>query len=578
MSLRTKLLGLLILLAAGPLLAIGLIGYTLSQRAVAAQLEAQTRVLTERSAEEIGRRIRLVESDLRLLGENAESERLLRLHAAGATLGAAAAAALQEVEAFFDAAWPVVGGSYAAVELLDANGTMLLRRGTAVTGDPPDGRLLEHRVPAHSTDDPALRLGTVRAFVHIDALLPGDALDARFGRRGIAAVVHRPSGRVLHASGGEDRTVRRLSDIGLADLTLLEPAVSAPLRTSGGAGAQLGWMTTIDAPPLAVLSMAERAEFAAPFDRQRSIQLALVFLLAAAVIPAGAFLLRRTTHSLHELTAAADRVGKGDFMPDLPRTGSDEVGRLTAAFHVMTHEIRSKVQEIERSRQLAAVGEFAAELSHEIRNPLTAVKLNLQRLERMLEREAASVEVMRPLHIALSEVARLDRVVRGALSLGRPAAVPAAERRHTSIQQLVDGAVEPLREQLQAQRIELRVGCADAWVSCVPEQLTGALLNVLLNAVEAMENGGTLDVRTAHATPDTVDLLVADTGGGIPAQALERLFRPFSTTKRTGTGLGLALAHRSIEVHGGELSLAQTSSDGTTFRIRLPLATGLVTA
>jgi signal transduction histidine kinase len=578
MSLRTKLIGLLILLAAGPLLAIGLIGYTLSERAVAAQLEEQTRLLADRSAEEIARRVRLVESDLRLLGENAESERLLRLSAAGTAQGASAGAALRDVEAFFDAAWPVVGGSYAAVELLDANGAMLLRRGTAVFGDPPGGRLLEHHVAAHSSDDPALRLGSVRAFVHVDALMPGDALDARFGRRGIAAVVYRPNGRVLHASGGEDRTVRRLSDIGLADMTVTEHTVAGPLRASGAGGAQLGWMTVIDAPPLAVLSIAERAEFAAPFDRQRSIQLALVFLLAAAVVPAGAFLLRRTTRSLDELTAAADRVGKGDFMPELPRTGSDEVGRLTAAFRVMTHEIRSKVQEIERSRQLAAVGEFAAELSHEIRNPLTAVKLNLQRLERMLERETASSEVMRPLHIALREVARLDRVVRGALSLGRPAAASPAERRPTSVRQLVDGAVEPLREQLQAQRVELHVSCDDTLVSCAPEELTGAVLNVLLNAVEAIEDGGTLDVRTTHVMADMIDLLITDTGGGIPPEALERLFRPFSTTKRTGTGLGLALAYRAVEVHGGELSLVATGPDGTTFRIRLPLATGLVTA
>jgi signal transduction histidine kinase len=581
MSLRTKLLGLFTLLVAGPLLAIALIGYALTERSVSAQLEGQTRFLAERSAEEIRRRIRAIESDLRLMGENAESERLLRLRADGAS-EEETLAAQQEAERFLDAAWNMLGASYAEVELRYAAGGTLLRR----VGAPPtdlEGRLLQHTVPVHSWDDPDRQLGTVQALVYVDGILPVDALGTRFGRLGTSLVVHRPTGRVLYYSDAEGRTVRQLVDAGLNSAAVEARQEQGALRLEtrgaddGVAATTIGWQALIESPPLAVLALADRAEFAAPFDRQRTVQLALVLLLGATVLSAGWLLLRRMTRSLDELTTAADRVGRGDFAPELPPAGGDEVGRLAAAFRSMTQEIRRMVMEIERGRQLVAVGEFAAELSHEIRNPLTALKLNLQRLERMLLRDGAPAEADRPLQIALSEVTRLDRVVSGALRLGRPD-IAAAERGRVAVRELVEAAVGPLREQLGAQRIELLVVCPDAEVDADAEHMTGALLNVLLNAVEAMPGGGTLRIIAIVDGGGSVEIRVSDTGGGIPEAALQRLFRPFSTTKPDGTGLGLALAHRTIEAHGGSLELLQTGPEGTSFRVRLPLAGAMVPA
>jgi signal transduction histidine kinase len=587
MTLRAKVLGLFTLLAAGPLLGIGLVGYVQSERAVAAQLEAQTRVLAERSAEEIARRLRIIDSDLRLLGENAESERLLRLRAdgsGGAPAGGEAtaraeASALSEAERFFDAAWRVVGSSYATVELRDADGATLVRRGAA-SGEPQEGTLLPHTVAVASWDEPERRLGTMHALVHLEAVLPADVLDARFGRGGISAVVHRPTGQVLHFAGGDGRLVRHLEDAGIGAAVMQdrqERQEAGAVRLAGEAGTRIGWLATLDGAPLTVIALADREEFAAPFDQQRTAQLGLVLLLAAAVLPAGWVLLRRMTRSLDELTAAADLVGRGDFAPELPAAGRDEVGRLTDAFGTMTQEIRRMVLEIERSRQLAAIGEFAAELAHEIRNPLTALKLNLQRLERMLLRHGAPAEAERPLQIALSEVARLDRVVSTTLRLGRPDM--ASERQPVALATLIEAAVAPLREQLDEQGIALELSCHEVAVVADAGHMTGALLNVLLNAVEAMPAGGTLDVHTTlSADGGSVEVRIADSGGGIPATALERLFRPFSTTKPNGTGLGLALAHRTLEAHGGALELEETGPAGTRFRIRLPTASEPVPA
>ena len=587
MTLRAKVFGLFTLLAAGPLLGIGLVGYVLSERAVAAQLEAQTRVLAERSAEEIARRLRIVDSDLRLLGENAESERLLReradvgiaASAEGAVGSHAEGSALSEAERFFDAVWDGVGGSYAAVELRDTDGAALIQRRGATSAEPPEGTLLPYTVELVSWDEPKHRIGAVHALVHLETVLPAEVLDARFGRDGISTVVHRSTGQVLHFAGGGGQVVRQLVDAGIDAAALQarqERQKSGAVRLDGGDGTRIGWLTMLEEHPLTVISLADREEFAAPFEQQRTAQLVLVLLLAVAVLPAGWVLLRQATRSLDELTAAADRVGQGDFEPVLPPAGRDEVGRLTDAFSTMTQEIRRMVLEIERSRQLAAIGEFAAELAHEIRNPLTALKLNLQRLERMLARGGAPVGAERPLQIALSEVARLDRVVSGTLRLGRPDAAPAARSR-IAVRELVDAAAAPLREQFEAQRIELVLTCPDADVDANAEHMTGALLNILLNAAEAMPGGGTLRV-TAHADNGSVEICVADSGGGIPDAALQRLFRPFSTTKPDGTGLGLALAHRTIEAHGGTLTLDQTGPEGTAFRIRLPLAAALALA
>jgi signal transduction histidine kinase len=589
MTLRAKVFGLFTLLAAGPLLGIGLLGFVLSERAVAGQLEAQTRVLAERSAEEIARRLRIVDSDLRLLGENAESERLLRQRAdsgvaapgEGGAGSNAEATALSEAERFFDAAWEVAGGSYAAVELRDLAGATLIQRGGAPPGEPLEGMLLPYTVEVVSWDEPEHRIGTVHALMHLETVLPMDVLDARFGRDGISAVVHRSTGQVVHFAGGSDQVVRRLVDVGIDGAALQAREglqESGAVRLDGMDGTRIGWLTMLEVPPLTVLSLADRAEFAAPFEQQRNAQLVLVLLLAVAVLPTGWVLLRQATRSLDELTAAADRVGQGDFAPELPPAGRDEVGRLTRAFGTMTQEVRRMVLEIERNRQLAAIGEFAAELAHEIRNPLTALKLNLQRMERMLARDGAPAEAERPLQIALSEVARLDRVVSGTLRLGRPD-VAASARRHIAVRELVEAAVAPLREQLEAQQIELVLTCPDASVDADAEHMTGALLNVLLNAVEAMPDGGTLRV-TANVDDGggSVEICVADTGSGIPEAALQGLFRPFSTTKPDGTGLGLALAHRTIEAHGGTLALEQTGPEGTAFRIRLPLAGAVVRA
>lgn len=576
MTLRTKLLLLFSLLAMGPLLAVGAIGYALSMRAVGAQIETQTRVLAERSAEEIGKRARLIDSDLGLLAGNAESERLLRGRLASGAAAAGQPAQTEDLSTarnFLASAWDLLGSSYTSIELRDTAGVALLMMGERMS-DPAD-RTLERSVTARAAEGGGV-LGSVRARIRPEAVLPAEALVSRFGRSGITAILHAPSDRILHYGGSEAGAVPAMTEAALRELNDLAPG---PLRTGRGDSAAVGWIAEVPDLQLLVVAATRREEFAAPFREERQAQLLMVLLLAATVLPIGWLLVGRATRSLEELTAAADSVGRGDFAPDLPPAGSDEVGKLSSAFRTMTLEIRRMLSEVERSRQLAAIGEFAAELSHEIRNPLTAIKLNVQRVERMAEREGSSPEMRKAVGIAFGEIGRLDRVVRGVLSLGRSR--PRLARRRVAADRLIGEAADVLREQIAAAGVELRIEPGGGAVEVNREEITGALVNLLLNAVEAMPVGGRLHVGTAAVREeghDWVEIRITDTGSGVAEAARATLFRPFASTKPQGTGLGLPLALRAAEAHGGTIFLARSTAEGSEFVLRLPAAESVVHA
>jgi two-component system sensor histidine kinase AtoS len=292
-------------------------------------------------------------------------------------------------------------------------------------------------------------------------------------------------------------------------------------------------------------------------------------------------LLRRATRSLEELTRAADAVGAGNLAPELPLAGRDEVGRLSAAFDVMTRRLREMISQVESSRQLAILGEFASQLAHEIRNPLTSIKLNLQGLARDARSGDVSETSSASIDICLREIGRLDQVVGGVLALAHSGPADSAPR---SLNSLAEQSLRLIRDQAAAQRVSI-VAELDATPDIVladDSRLQGAILNLVLNALAAMPSGGTLTVRTDE-TPDGspfVRLHVVDTGAGIEQEARERVFRPFHTSRPGGTGLGLPIARRTVEAHGGRLVLSDpvAADQGAWFIVELPLAAETIAA
>jgi signal transduction histidine kinase len=264
------------------------------------------------------------------------------------------------------------------------------------------------------------------------------------------------------------------------------------------------------------------------------------------------------------------------------------VGKLSGAFSIMVERVRDMIRRVEESRHMSAIGEFSAQLSHEIRNPLTSIKLNLQRLERGVRDTQIPVEYEKAVRISLREAMRLDGTVRGVLSISR---TRAPRRDHVSLHTVLFSALDALTPQVEEEGgvVETRLDARVDTVLGDRELLKGAFLNLFLNAVEVMDAGGVLHVSTENVSAKgvpgldgatnptgTYSILVrlSDDGPGVPDEIRDRIFDPFFTTKEKGSGFGLPLAVRVMEEHGGSLALTESGSagEGATFLVFLPVA------
>jgi two-component system sensor histidine kinase HydH len=220
--------------------------------------------------------------------------------------------------------------------------------------------------------------------------------------------------------------------------------------------------------------------------------------------------------------------------------------------------------EVTRQERLAAMGTLAAGVAHEIRNPLSSIKGFATYFRAKFEpgsRDRELAEVM------IGEADRLNRVVSELLELTRPTELRLAD---TDPAELLTHALKLIEGDCRSRGISVRTGFAGApRVSLDADRMLQALLNLLLNAVQAMPDGGVLTV-SAQAVRDRLELRVADTGRGIPRQDLERVFDPYFTTRNQGTGLGLATVRTIVEAHGGRVRIASEQGRGTEVTLDLP--------
>ena len=225
-----------------------------------------------------------------------------------------------------------------------------------------------------------------------------------------------------------------------------------------------------------------------------------------------------------------------------------------------------------REQRLSAMGTLAAGVAHEIRNPLNAISVGLQRLrlEFAPAEPGAKGEYTRFVQLLREEVGRLNALVDQFLTLARPLKLSLAEGPIAPVVAEVVGLLTPQAAE-RGVRIE-QTGVPDPIrVHMDRGQLNRAILNVLLNAIQAMPQGGSVTINT-EAVAGTLRIQVADTGPGIASEHLDRVFEPYFTTKAGGTGLGLALAHKIVQEHGGELRAANGAAGGAVFTVELPVA------
>jgi len=235
-------------------------------------------------------------------------------------------------------------------------------------------------------------------------------------------------------------------------------------------------------------------------------------------------------------------------------------------FRDMT-EVQALKKEIETSRRLASLGRLAAGIAHEIRNPLSSIKGFATYFK---ERYKDNQDDRNTAEIMIKEVDRLNRVISQLLDFARPLAL---QKKRVSLQALVQHSLKMIERQATSGGVAIRADLATSLeeINVDFDKVTQVLLNLYLNALEAMGEGGTLSISCSEDQGNPgVKIAVTDTGSGIDKKNLEHIFDPYFTTKQTGTGLGLAIVHKIIEAHGGEVRVDSEVGRGTTVTLFLP--------
>jgi two-component system sensor histidine kinase HydH len=230
-------------------------------------------------------------------------------------------------------------------------------------------------------------------------------------------------------------------------------------------------------------------------------------------------------------------------------------------------EVRELQREIETSRRLASLGRLAAGIAHEIRNPLSSIKgfaTYFRERYRDIPEDQKTADVM------IQEVDRLNRVIGQLLEFAHPMAI---QKKHADLRGLILHALKLVDKQVQekAIQVETRLPPEVGTLPVDPDRLNQVFLNLFLNAVEAMDKGGTLSVTLSKDTQTPgARITVTDTGVGISSHDLEHIFDPYFTTRQSGTGLGLAIVHKIIESHHGEVKVESEVGKGTAVTVFLP--------
>jgi signal transduction histidine kinase len=285
------------------------------------------------------------------------------------------------------------------------------------------------------------------------------------------------------------------------------------------------------------------------------------------------FLGYRFTRPINLLSNAAERVARGDLDFTVNITRRDEMGQLADTFNGMIGGLKAKASLEERlnnAERAAVIGRLTSAIAHEIRNPLNFINLSIDHVRtKFAPAEPRDRDRFDGLLGSIKEeVARLNRLVTDVLTFGRPASLNV---RTVNLVRIADEVIALVRTKADEQgvAIETRVPDRAVEIEADAEKLKSCFANIVINAVQAMPDGGRL-VVAIECDEGACHLRFSDTGPGIPEEALDRVFEPYYSTKDTGTGLGLAVTKKIVEEHGGRIRVESAPGEGTTFEVDLP--------
>ncbi|HUR35802.1 MAG TPA: HAMP domain-containing sensor histidine kinase [Vicinamibacterales bacterium] len=313
---------------------------------------------------------------------------------------------------------------------------------------------------------------------------------------------------------------------------------------------------------------------------RRVLSAAVLFVLLGSAL--GYWMAERIADPVNRLTRATRRIARGDLDARIAATSSDELRRLVEDFNRMADDLKTQRANLERTQRLEAWADMARQVAHDIKNPLTPIQLSAEHAQRVnLDRGRPLSPVLDECVSSILSQVKLLRQISSEFSSFASAPTPRPEA--TDVGALLDEVVEPYRTGL-ANRIALVVDTPpDLPLAFIDRTLFArALTNVMENALHAMPGTGTLTIRAgAEAPPGTagpgeppaITIEVVDTGMGMDPEALARIFEPYFSTKATGTGLGLTIARRNVELLGGAIRVTSARGRGTTVIMTLPRVT-----
>ena len=364
----------------------------------------------------------------------------------------------------------------------------------------------------------------------------------------------------------------RLPGRAFANVVLLEKALYVESETVGEVGYAVGYKPVFFegklAGVIAVPTLYRQREIEEELAQRNALVFGVYATVLGLVLVMSFVIANRLSRPIRELTKAADEVGKGNLDVSLMPTSSDEVGNLTRTFNEMVQELKTSREEQKRSEREMAWKEMAKQVAHEIKNPLTPMRLSVQHLQQAFKDKARNRESLLQ-QVSKIVIEQIDVLSRIATEFSRFAKMPERKFERVDIQELLGESVLLFRD---VRGIEFRTKYSDTSIHLVADkdELRRVFINIIRNGVQAMERGGVIGVESGVEARRCV-VRISDTGMGIPHETGSRVFEPNFSTKTDGMGLGLAISRRAIQDLGGTITYQSVPGKGTTFEISLPV-------
>jgi two-component system NtrC family sensor kinase len=411
--------------------------------------------------------------------------------------------------------------------------------------------------------------------------------DARYNDTDIGAVTIfqddiRISTNVINEDGGRAIGTRVIKDVYDQVVGTGQPRLGRSQAANHAYISVYEPIRSIDGEIIGILGVGTLEEPYADLQRRTTL-LFLGITIAVAALAAGLsyVISRRLTGPIKQLVAASSQVADGDLDAKVSVQSVTELAELAHAFNSMASALRTRDEQLKEyakrkimeSERLAVIGQLAADVAHELNNPLQGIVTYSHLL---LEKAPCDGAVSPTVEKIVTQANRCTRILRGLLDFSRP---QPPQKKLSNVNAVLEECISLVENQAKFHDIEV----VKDWNGAIPEvvidpsQMQQVFINLLINAAEAMDAGGRLTISTwFDPVSQLIEIEFADTGHGIDAQNMERIFDPFFTTKEVGhgTGLGLAISYGIVKEHDGTISVDSAVGRGTTFTVQLPVKVG----